>query len=1048
MKRLIPLIALVLCAVGYAAINGSSRYACTPTLSGQCNTAYLTGDDGSASLQWQTISPVTITASQCNAGYSINIKSLYLNDPGSPDATISAKSGYTLPTGWSLSSAGVLSCTGTTAVDQLFSVKATRNGFDRLYPGDFRIQVTAAIAADTTAPTVPTGLVAVNGNGYTDVTIDASSDVYEADGDTCQGTISYDFNHSVSGVQNVAGESSLCPQYSFTNVGSLSPTPTSTQTGADWEMVAAGDADGVDDLLGYERIQSASAKSAVVKVNSITATADFAKAGLMVRESTANNSRNAYCHVLKRSSGSVYVYYRYRPTDGGTATTAANVLVSAGLPIWLRLTEPSTSALTCEYSTDGITFTALVSAHNGTIFSATKYWGLATTATTGSGGATMTANYQQLNINNRGRFTYRYSTNSSGTISVRAKDGVPNASSYSGTVASAPTGGSDTTPPTRTAQPTNPVSGDISQTSVVWNLGTGTDASGICGYIPYTKTSSGGTRTTQAQQSVNSFTQTGLTASTTYYLDTKLVDCVGNVETSFSSEVTATTAASGGNPTSAPTLGAVAQKTDRTATMTIPHSAVANAHHYVVQEADCVDGITPGSYSVLSQFQHTGLSVDRTGMAISDSKSYKVGAANADNSVVLYSTASGCKWIREPWSVHLDWHPGFYIEEQQGGFGTSSQARFTTMYNQGSWATGVVWSSIMWGQIEQGTTEPNPDTGVGYENGKAFMDWNLNLAATKNKYFMVMINDKNPGSSVATSIPDGHIPNYIKTKAAYNNPSDPAGNHGAYLFNPLASGQWKYMARLWDPAVANRYAEMLRYICQTYDSNPRFEGIEFSSFALTLTSTQISESGFSMDAYIAGVKTAAIAARRYCPHKMISIRVDWPGTYAKALAFYKWMYGYRIAGADYDIVDWPGRTGSVTPGTATQGRIWGNGARTGSPQVGSGPSPTVFGTAGLDQRQLLGYQPNLEPKNFQELRYGDQSMNEAFEIANQLKVTHFGVYFADWVATHSSWTPVATSNTWANIIVPCMTATSNLTGCTLSLRDSAVYTTYPSDYIQ
>ena len=86
-----------------------------------------------------------------------------------------------------------------------------------------------------------------------------------------------------------------------------------------------------------------------VKVNSLQNTATYAKAGIMIRQSLANNSRHAMALLTPSQAG----FYR-RVTDG--ASTLGTRISSVTAPRWLRLKRVGDN-FTAYYSSDAITWT-------------------------------------------------------------------------------------------------------------------------------------------------------------------------------------------------------------------------------------------------------------------------------------------------------------------------------------------------------------------------------------------------------------------------------------------------------------------------------------------------------------------------------------------------------------------------------------------------------------------------------------------------------------------------------------------------------------------
>jgi hypothetical protein len=1078
-KRWAIFVALILPALStivplLAAIPGTTSYHYARTPSNKIDTRYHDGDDGTAAtpLTWATITPITVLSS---ATGSVNVCSSYLEQPAAPDddAVISVSTGFALPTGFSLGSTNncVLSWATPAVTNTSVSLTATLTGVIPAVSLAFSIVVTTTPVGDTTAPTVPTGCSITNNTGSFTVACDASSDPF--DGTAGSGVTTYEVCLNGAGCQTTPAIASVAPQLTSTNVGSLTPVPASSQSGADWALTSAGTSDGTTDSHIFVGAAISGDFTATLKVNGITTSTDFAKCGIQLRDSTSvAGSKKFECHAAKNANASVYSAASQRLTDGAVRSTLGSNL-GQSLPQWLRVKKTGTTE-TCEFGLSANSFTTEGTA--STIgFGSAPVLGIFATSSAGTGGAEAECDAEQLNITAAPRWSYTYTTASSGTVTVRANDVSGNHSAYNSVGTATPSTPSDSTAPTRTVQPTNPGASGVSSTTITWDLGTCTDSSGIRGYIPYSKTSSGGTRTTQAEQSVNSWTQTGLSASTTYYLDVKCVDNAGNLEASFSSQVSATTAAAGADPTSAPTISAFAQKSDRSASYTLVHSTVANAHHYNVQVADCANGITPGSYTTVSAFQHTTGTVNLTGFSISDAKSVRVQSANSGNTVVFNSTATACEWIFEPWTqAPITSNFGHYAEIYATVDRTTVERPLATSY----FALAAPWKGVMRSQLQLGSFEgplsgnatthstANPATGAGYERGKELMDWYLGQAAAQGKSVIMMLSDKVHGN-YPTPISPTLFPAYFKTDDAYNNPADPADNGGYFISETGTQGTsgWAIYGRVWVPLVAESYADAAEWMCRTYDSNPAFEGIQLTSVSvpanLMETSGTTAHSGYNWAGYVAGVKTILARARQYCVHKNVSIRFDWPGSgITDGLAFYRWARGYRITASEFDTVDYVTRTGSVTPGTAgSEGEHPGLAGFRGAATSGA----TTSGTAGVNLIGKAAVIGGVQSLDWVRSKYGINSINEYFEIGSQYKYNYiFWLLDTFSCGQDSNFTPTnlgpttatgtncpGSGTTISTVIRNCLAATTDqpTIGCTIAIRNSGITATCPTDWI-
>jgi len=127
---------------------------------------------------------------------------------------------------------------------------------------------------------------------------------------------------------------------------------------------------------------------------------------------------------------------------------------------------------------------------------------------------------------------------------VRAVDAAGNTSAVSNTVtASTQAGGGDTQPPTA---PSNLASTGTTSTSVSLSWTGSTDNVGVTGYqILRAPGTTGGTFAQVGTSTTTSFTNSGLTASTTYRYQVRAVDAAGNAS-AVSNTVTVTTQSGGG----------------------------------------------------------------------------------------------------------------------------------------------------------------------------------------------------------------------------------------------------------------------------------------------------------------------------------------------------------------------------------------------------------------------------------------------------------------------------------------------------------------------
>lgn len=639
------LLAALVCQIASSAIPSKLSYRYDRTPSGKLDTRYHDGNDGTPAipLAWQAPLPISLLTTDTG---SVNLCATYLTQPAPPDddATITVESGFTLPPDFSLGGTNncVLSWSTPPAVSSSVKFRAALAGVNPAVSGEFQLTVTAPPSGDTTAPPYPVALTCVNGVGNAVCSWDASIDNYEADGDAPSGTDYYEVCLGGAGCQQVAAATITARQLTATTIGSPSPAPSSSQTGNSWQIVSAGDIDGADDQMRFVGAQVSGDFTFTFKIGTVTNNgATFPKYGAIIRNSLTDGVRQSTCHNQLGTTSQM----RRRATDAGSMGGVASATLST--PAWYRFTRVG-NVETCETSTDGNSFVGFGT--YGDTYDATPHVGL---FVVGAAGVASTGNYENVNLSTLPRVTYQYNTTSAGNITVRAHDVAGNWSAASAAVAIVPSAPADTTAPIFSVQPSG--NANSSQTSINWSCGTATDANGIRGYIPSTcgTTSSCAGSVDQAEQASPSFTQLSLSSGTTYYLRCKAVDPSGNIS-SYSTIASATTAGSAPPAFTAPTVSSVTALSQTS--LRITHSAVAGADHYLLREATTVGG----TYTILTQFDHGALTVDRTGLTTGSTRCYQVAAANADESTIGPWTTTGVCGTTQVSTGAIAWHPGHY----------------------------------------------------------------------------------------------------------------------------------------------------------------------------------------------------------------------------------------------------------------------------------------------------------------------------------------------------------------------------------------------------
>lgn len=103
-----------------------------------------------------------------------------------------------------------------------------------------------------------------------------------------------------------------------------------------------------------------------------------------------------------------------------------------------------------------------------------------------------------------------------------------------------------------------------------------------------------------------------------------------------------------------------------------------------------------------------------------------------------------------------------------------------------------------------------------------------------------------------------------------------------------------WVARRWDPKVNERFARLLDTLGRAVDG--RIAGISFGETAIAFDGTEPQPSGFSNDAYAAGIKTIMSAARRAFPRSVVIQYVNFmPGDSPPSTPFLCDVYAHAAA---------------------------------------------------------------------------------------------------------------------------------------------------------
>ncbi|XEC95851.1 LamG-like jellyroll fold domain-containing protein [Paenibacillus tarimensis] len=156
------------------------------------------------------------------------------------------------------------------------------------------------------------------------------------------------------------------------DIGTVGNTGSSSYNGSQYVVEGSGtDIWGTSDQFQYDYVHMTGDQTITVRVNSLTNTNAWAKAGLMFRESLSPDAKNVFVAMTPGNGAT----FQYRSSTGGTTSN----VVSSGktAPYWLKLVR-SGSLFTGYTSPDGTNWTLLGS--TAFTMSSTAYIGLAVTS--------------------------------------------------------------------------------------------------------------------------------------------------------------------------------------------------------------------------------------------------------------------------------------------------------------------------------------------------------------------------------------------------------------------------------------------------------------------------------------------------------------------------------------------------------------------------------------------------------------------------------------------------------------------------------------------
>ena len=270
-----------------------------------------------------------------------------------------ANDDYSAIGGFSISTDDIVSAAGSNGAG-VMRANINYSGVD--YPSpNIDWSVVTAQPPDILAPTQPliktiTAPTSSTLQATLQVPVDPKSPTSDADGlvsiavERALGAGSYSLVETI----NVSPGLSL--QYVATNIGSVSPAPSVTQTGgANWQVTAAGRSDSTSDSISYTGATVTGDFQAVVRVKSFTGVIGATSfAGLMARSSNNADAQFAMCVSMCDSGTGVNdaVKAEYRSTIGGAKQSTAAKLTGITGDRLLHLTRTG-DLFTKEWSQDG-----------------------------------------------------------------------------------------------------------------------------------------------------------------------------------------------------------------------------------------------------------------------------------------------------------------------------------------------------------------------------------------------------------------------------------------------------------------------------------------------------------------------------------------------------------------------------------------------------------------------------------------------------------------------------------------------------------------------
>jgi hypothetical protein len=258
----------------------------------------------------------------------------------------------------------------------------------------------------------------------------------------------------------------------------------------------------------------------------------------------------------------------------------------------------------------------------------------------------------------------------------------------------------------------------------------------------------------------------------------------------------------------------------------------------------------------------------------------------------------------------IKFNPGQYIELDPGSGGGGLTGWLTTIASLKG-ASGVKGVMLIqsWADLEFAENVYTQGSGANAE-GFAMIDQLLSACKAAGLQFMLGVEDRSFGAAHTLSSPSsfGRLPPYFDTL-------NTATGAPGYIDAPSGttwSGSLQMVAKLWDPAVMNRYIALTRAYGGRYDANPNFEMWSTSETAI---GAPVGEGGFSYDAYVAQLRAWMPAARAAFPTTALRISGNFLDNVGQFASLFSTALPNAIGVGGPDVkLDLPGNP--VFPGTS------------------------------------------------------------------------------------------------------------------------------------